>query len=808
MHRQPPPPAILWAFLAVLGGILAAGLLGAAHALGLGGAIAAGGRTLLATRGLRPARAAAPLWMLAALGALRVGLGAGPPAADAGMRPPADPVRAEVRVTRLLQRHRLATVAEARLQRLDAPPEGVAPPADGTVRVRFAGFLDLPEGRVLAVRGRWIPPRRPRDAISPSWPGPPAMPTLALVAPPDVVVLSGPGLPAGSRIDRVRSILAMRLRLHLPGPAADFALAVLLGEGNGIDAGTRADLAALGTAHVLSVSGLHVAAAAFLVGLLVVRLLGPMLVRVRPATNLAAWHMAASLLAAWGVSSLAGSPPPAVRSAGMFAVAAIGALSGRPQGLTVAVAATGFASLIAWPGDAFSISFLLSYSAILGLAFLAPPLVRAVQPAAWRDRLAADLPFAARAARNVLVVFASSLAATLATTPVTLLAFSQTGPVGPLANLFAIPATTLVVMPAALALLGIAAVAPGLLPWAAPPVAWILDLFLASQRVQARLLPALVAPSAPVLAATFAASVAAIALVLRPRAGTAVVAFPAALALALAIPRAAPPPGAGTLAATFLDVGKGDAVLVRCPTGRTFLVDAGEARAADGSAGLVAKLRAAGIDSLDGLVLTHADEDHVGGTPLLLRSLAVGEVVASCPAADAQPLLGLLQDARARGVPVRCAVAGVDALPGCADPAPVLWPPPLTPRKGNDASLVFRVSWGGRSLLLTGDLESEGEEALVDSGIDLRADVLKLGHHGSPGASSPAFLQAVRPGTAIVSGFRTRRQRDLSPETVRRVRAIGASLLATPEAGDVTVTVDDQGRLDASGARTPGPAFR
>ena len=219
-------------------------------------------------------------------------------------------------------------------------------------------------------------------------------------------------------------------------------------------------------------------------------------------------------------------------------------------------------------------------------------------------------------------------------------------------------------------------------------------------------------------------------------------------------------------------------------------------------------LRAAGIDSLDGLVLTHADEDHVGGTPLLLRSLAVGEVVASCPAADAQPLLGLLQDARARGVPVRCAVAGVDALPGCADPAPVLWPPPLTPRKGNDASLVFRVSWGGRSLLLTGDLESEGEEALVDSGIDLRADVLKLGHHGSPGASSPAFLQAVRPGTAIVSGFRTRRQRDLSPETVRRVRAIGASLLATPEAGDVTVTVDDQGRLDASGARTPGPAFR
>ena len=799
---------MLSAFLAVLVGTAGAGLLGTVHAIALGTLVAAAARAFLALRGLRPPRSLVPLWALVFLGALRIGIDATPLPPGAGMPSPPDAVRAEVRLTRVVQRHRLATVAEAEVRALADPSGAVEIPQDRRVCLRFKGFLDLPEGRVLAVRARWIPPPRGSEAISPSWPAPPPCPTLALVAPSDVVALSGPGLPDASPIDRARSALAMRLRLHLTESAADFALAVLLGEGNGVDAGTRADLALLGTAHVLSVSGLHVAAAAFLVGLVIVRLLGPLLLRLRPDANLVTWHMGASILAAWGVSLLAGSPAPAVRSAGMFAVAASGALAGRPQNVEGAVGVTGFASALAWPSDVFTISFLLSYAAILGLALLGPPLADIMLPARWRDRPPDELPRLARFGRALIITVASSFAATLATTPLTLMAFGQTGPAGPLANLFAIPATTLVVMPAALGLLVVAAIAPCVLPWASPPVGWILDAFLWTQRAQAQVLPNLVAPRPWVLAAIMALTLAAMAWLLRRGwvpAGTAAL---VGVAVVLSFPRASPPPAPGALAVTFLDVGKGDAVLVRCPTGRVYLVDSAEARMADGTTGLIAKLRSAGIDALDGLVLTHADEDHVGGTPLLLRSLEVAEVVTSCPAADAEPLRGILEDARSRGVPVRCVVAGADALPDCADPSAVLSPPAGVPARGNAASLVFRASWRGRSILLTGDLESEGEQALIDAGVDLRADVLKLGHHGSPGASSPAFLEGVHPVTAVVSGYRTRRLRELSPETVHRVGAVGASLVATQELGDVTVRVEEDGSLAVGGMRTPGPRFR
>lgn len=799
---------MLKAFLAVFAGAAGCGLLGPAHALLLMAGVAVLARALLVPRGVRPPRGPGVLFALAAIGVLRASMAIPSPVPGEGMPPPPEAVRAEVRLTRIAQRHRLATVAEGELLDLSDPTGTALPPSDGVVRVRFSGFLDLPEGRVVVLRARWIPPRRPSDAIAPAWPGPPPRPTLALVAPSDIVVIQGPGLPGATWVDRARLVLADRLRLRLSGPAGDFALAVLLGEGSGIDAGTRADLAVLGTAHVLSVSGLHVAAAALLVGLLVVRILGPLLVRLTPAVNLVAWHMGASILAAWAVSLLAGSPPPAVRSAGMFAVAAAGILSGRPQRIESTVAATGLASLIAWPSDAWSISFLLSYGAILGLAYLAQPLAGLLVPARWAHRHGTPGTWPVRVVRFLLIATASSLAATLATTPLTLLAFEQAGPAGPLANLFAIPATTLIVMPAALGLLLVAALAPGLLDVVAPWVGWILDAFLWTQRVQARALPALVAPHPAALAAVFALSLAAIAWLLRPQSRTMMLAALGGVAVAMAFPPKTSPPPPDALVLTFLDVGKGDAVLVRCPTGRNFLVDAGEARAADGPSGLVARLRAAGVDALDGLVLTHADEDHVGGTLSVVESLAVAEVVPSCPSVAAPPLVGILAEVRNLGIPVRCVVAGVEPLPGCADPSPALGPRPLAPAAGNAASLVFRLAWRGRSVLLTADLESDGEEVLLDSGIDLGADVLKLGHHGSPGASSAAFLRAVQPSTAVVSGFRTRRQRDLSPRTALRVGTVGADLIATAEAGDVTVLLGGEGTIEVRGARTPGPRFR
>jgi beta-lactamase superfamily II metal-dependent hydrolase len=232
---------------------------------------------------------------------------------------------------------------------------------------------------------------------------------------------------------------------------------------------------------------------------------------------------------------------------------------------------------------------------------------------------------------------------------------------------------------------------------------------------------------------------------------------------------------------------------VRCPDGRDFLVDTGSASDAVGPAGLPAGLRRAGVRRLAGIVLSHGDEDHCGGIEAVARSTDVSEVVYPCPSEGLHPLSGILDRLESEGIRSRCVVAGMDALAGCGDGSPILWPPPGVPRTPNAASLVFRITAEGRSLLLSGDLEAPEEQMLAGSGADLDADVLKLGHHGSRHSSSPEFLEAVHPSVVVVSGFPTRTRRELPEETLERVATTGARLVSTARNGDVTVLLKADG---------------
>jgi len=140
------------------------------------------------------------------------------------------------------------------------------------------------------------------------------------------------------------------------------------------------------------------------------------------------------------------------------------------------------------------------------------------------------------------------------------------------------------------------------------------------------------------------------------------------------------------------------------------------------------------------------------------------------------------------GVETRCLGAGNDALVGCGVEAKVLWPPQLPFRQGNAASLVMRLGFKGRSVLLTGDLEQEGEEGLLGQAM-LRADVLQLAHHGASSSSSSAFMQAVQPAHCIASGTGGARRGEPAMDVVQRVAEVKARLWATSMCGDVTVTI-------------------
>jgi len=590
--------------------------------------------------------------------------------------------------------------------------------------------------------------------------------------------------------DRLRHGLGRRLIQGLGDREAALVLAVTLGEGRAVPKDLRADLADLGTAHILCVSGLHVTVAAWIAGLLVTRLLGPLLVRRRPQTNLVGLERLASLLAALAFAALAGFPVSAIRAAGMFGMATLGALLGRPSTLANALGLAGLVDLVLWPTDAFDLSFDLSYGALLGLALLSPTGVHPPGASRGLARLGAWLGHGLRA----------SLAATLGTTPWTLALLGQGSLLGPLANLVVLPTFSFLVMPAIFGQLLLAVLVPAAVPSTAPAIHGLLVLFLDVQAWAGSSVPALRAPSLEV----FLASATLLALAWGLLSGLRGRPLAALGAVGLWIgaitgPREAPP-SAGSLVLEVLPVGKGDALLIRCPNGDRWLVDTGEARTAET---LVTQIRSRGIRRLRGVVLTHADEDHVGGTSALLRSIRVQEVRVSRPVRGDSPLREVLEGVPT--VPVQAFEAGQPVIPDCGDPTMALWPPPGEDLHGNGASLVFPLGLAGRRVLLTGDLEAPEENRLLDQGRVPRADVLKLGHHGSPGASSQAFLEAVSPRFALVSGFRTRRQRGPSLETRQRVEEVGAKWLDATALGGLRVVLTPDGEVLAGGRKTPGP---
>ncbi|MEP7102566.1 MAG: DNA internalization-related competence protein ComEC/Rec2, partial [Burkholderiales bacterium] len=366
----------------------------------------------------------------------------------------------------------------------------------------------------------------------------------------------------------------------------------------------------------------------------------------------------------------------------------------------------------------------------------------------------------------------TQLIATIGLTPLTLVFFQQVSVVGFAANLIAIPLITLVITP--LALLGVA-----LLPlWAAG--AWVVQLLNAMLGGLAALPGSVwLVPVAP-LWAQLAGLIGAVLLVLplpwRAR----------LLAVPLLVPLLLPPrdlPAAGRFDLIALDVGQGTSVLIRT-RGHLLVFDAGPQYSRESDAGqrvLLPLLRARGEARIDRLVLSHRDLDHVGGAGAVLKAMPVDDLLSSLE--TEHPLLAQAQNNQAHTT--RCHVGqswdwdGVHfeiLRPLAEDYERTL--------KSNAMSCVLRVSGGGRSVLLTGDIEKEQEAALVAAApAALKSDVLIVPHHGSKTSSTDAFLDAVHPRVAVFqAGYRNRFGHP-APEVLARYRARGIEIDITPSCG-------------------------
>ncbi len=539
--------------------------------------------------------------------------------------------------------------------------------------------------------------------------------------------------------------------------------ALVVGDDQGLDPALADDFRITGLTHLLAVSGTNLTL-----------VLGFVLILARAAGVRGRGMYAVGAVGVVGFVLLARPEPSVLRAAVMGSVALVGMGTGgrRRGGRSLGVAVTALMLIDPWlaPTPGFALSAL----ATAGIVFVAP---------VWRDALMAWLP---RWAAEAVAVPA---AAQLACTPVVAALSQQVSLVAVVANLLAAPA----VGPATVLGLG-----GGLVGLAWPALGRLLGLLagwcvgwivLVARRGSALPVPALSWGSDPTPLAALTVACAAVVLVaplcLRSRGATAVCCALLGVVVLVRPPTPGWPPDGWVVA--MCDVGQGDALVLRAGPGTGVVVDVGPDPALVDDC-----LRRLDIDRVPLLVLTHFHADHVDGLAGVTRGRRVSALQVTSLADPPGAVLAVAEVAQRLGIPETVAAYASTQRIGEVT-LQVLWPLPSQAQAGpgdgstaNNASVVLLARVRDVRILLTGDLEPPGQEALARNVPGLRVDVLKVPHHGSR-FQDLKFLTSLAARVALVSVGADNSYGHPSPDTLRALAEVGSEVLRTDLDGDVVV---------------------
>ena len=240
------------------------------------------------------------------------------------------------------------------------------------------------------------------------------------------------------------------------------------------------------------------------------------------------------------------------------------------------------------------------------------------------------------------------------------------------------------------------------------------------------------------------------------------------------------------LKVNYIDVAQGDSILIQTPNGKNILIDGGKT---DQTATVENYLHSAGVSTLDYVIATHADADHIGSLDSVIKDFNIGQVYMPNVTNTTYTFEDLLNAMQSKGLTFNRAKAGGTLDFGAGLEANFIGPVEDSYTDANNYSAVLHLKYGSTSFLFTGDAETKSENDMIASGVDLQSTVLKVGHHGSNSSTSEAFLNAVNPKYAVIS-VGPNSYGHPTEDVLNRLNQHGVNVFRTDVSGSIVATSD------------------